>query len=649
VGISVYIFISITLWSVTNTSLALILGSIGFLNLPTIVLVELILATLGSVLLLSSKEDFVLVEFKHALSEHHNVFIIILILLSLVAVALLQDLMLTTIKEHDSTFYHLPSIATWYQTGQFRTLEMIGENQYFTYSWEALCSLFVFAYRGDFLVALPNLVAWVLLGLSIYIVARLLGAERTHGLIATSLVLTLPNVLQKVNNLQIDLALAASFAAGCCAALLFAKHRQPIYLLLLLASIGMVAGIKPTGLVYGLLAAFVFFIANFKASQSGGSSFAKRRTRVCTFIGALLLVFIGGFWYVKNLVEAGNPFGLYQVKLLGFELFDGPIKTSQYTTKSLAGNFDPLQWEYWKILWTQTYRYLALPFLALVLMSALSPLLLFRADNRSVKTRILTVLSFSIVLLAVYWFTPYSAGLHAYMDPGQINENVGRSTFRYAFPFFASLGVTAALMATATAASRVIIALPAILASASFLSLHGRLTTVLIAVGLLWAVISGLSLTQSLRRLWSRRAIRVAVTAVIITAAIAILPLARKVREQSTNRWFWGIHEYLDTNLQEGEPVGMVSSRKFYGLYGKRLDITVKYLPPEIDSADAWIEKLRSEGVRVIGYGPIGGVTKTGIEYKWLEDPNGRFERVLGQDPTHQMLLYKLKDEDIAD
>ena len=102
-------------------------------------------------------------------------------------------------------------------------------------------------------------------------------------------------------------------------------------------------------------------------------------------------------------------------------------------------------------------------------------------------------------------------------------------------------------------------------------------------------------------------------------------------------------------DVEKGEPVGMVSSRKFYGLYVKRLDVNVKFLPPESDSVEECVNKLRSQGVRLIGFGPIGGVTKAGMEFEWLQDPHGYFERVLGQNPTHQMLLYKLKDESITD
>src|SRR5439155_1212272 len=90
---------------------------------------------------------------------------------------LLIRLATTPITDHDSLAYHLPAMAGWYQAHALVTPGPVGASRYaaqvgrYPFDWEVLCTLFLLPFREDFLVAFPNLIAWLIFGLATYLVA----------------------------------------------------------------------------------------------------------------------------------------------------------------------------------------------------------------------------------------------------------------------------------------------------------------------------------------------------------------------------------------------------------------------------------------------------------------------------------------------
>ena len=89
---------------------------------------------------------------------------------------------------------------------------------------------------------MPNLVAWLLLGLAVYRLGATLGA-RVHGLAAAALLLTVPLVVWHVPSQHI-VHLAAFFLAGLYLGADYARTRSAVSLALALAATGVLLGVK---------------------------------------------------------------------------------------------------------------------------------------------------------------------------------------------------------------------------------------------------------------------------------------------------------------------------------------------------------------------------------------------------------------------
>src|SRR5437667_6894993 len=133
----------------------------------------------------------------------------LLVVAAIMALSLLARVAMTPISDVDSLGYHLPAMATWYQHGSFVELEGFSFVARYPFSWEVLSGLFAMPFREDFLVAAPNLVAWSVFGLSIFLVSLVLGARRPEALTAALLALGMPIVREQMTTMHVDLALGA--------------------------------------------------------------------------------------------------------------------------------------------------------------------------------------------------------------------------------------------------------------------------------------------------------------------------------------------------------------------------------------------------------------------------------------------------------
>lgn len=91
--------------------------------------------------------------------------------------------------------------------------------------------------------------------MAIYLLSRCIGAGRIQSFAASSLVLTLPIVIENVNTMHTDLPMAAFFLSGAYFLLVYHRSRTCEDLAWLLASIGVLCGIKTSGLGYAAVLA----------------------------------------------------------------------------------------------------------------------------------------------------------------------------------------------------------------------------------------------------------------------------------------------------------------------------------------------------------------------------------------------------------
>ncbi len=704
----------LTIWSLIQVSLCLVLGAFHTLRLHTVISLEILLFL---VCLLGLWKLQVL-PFKAALRKALNfdfkaskLELLMLGALALVGLFLLKALTTQPNTDYDSLWFHLPAIARWYQAGSLTLLDPAGnwifehpDAKFYPYNWHLLSVLFVMPFQEDFLVILPSLIAWVLLGSSIYLVSIEFGATQLNSIAGAALVLTTPMLLTHVNTVRADLPLAAFFIVGLFLAVSYHRSRCPLYLGLFLASLGMLTGIKTPGIIYGLLLTVMLTLLELKLhlGHRDGSAF-KTQSRLlvsCVTIGAVTCLFLGSFWYIRNFSELQNQLAsLFAIKVASIDasmlpgasfdsLFQG-ISKLQKTT--LTDQFDPTNLSHWRTLGIQVVARLQLPFLALLLQAMLLPIALMRNQNKIKRTTLIFLSALLFLTAFLYWNTPYSSGTSGYYS-SQLSPLLGNN-MRYGYPFLGMLGVVAAVTATAFSLSgRLITAIVVVssilgVISASIFDLAARQNFT--GNRIIWggkliddAGLASNTVTNYLSKLLEHSLSSLASSLLILAGLLAVLvPLAmitnaktslsrkqffcngkmlliflllclgilttitwsaRAERDLQRAEIYQGLYAFLDQSVKS-EKLAYFSSFRSYLFYGTALNRQVLHVPLlGADQSAQWLSHLRENQIGFVAAGPgIKAPTEAAL-LQLVKDENV-MSPVFGHDVRNEPVFYRLR------
>ena len=665
----------LTSWLIAQTVISLTLGSLNILRLNVVLAVEISL-------FISSL--FIWVVYKHyntsrrsnatfrittPLSLADRIILLLCAALGLVFVYLVATRVSQTF---DALAYHLPPIAEWYRTGSFSMpdlfrflhnlitehkfgwIELMGaESTRYTYDWEALCTLFTLPYKNDFLVAFPNLVVCTVLGLAIYSISRTRGSLRTNSLAAMLMALSIPIIrIDHINAIMVDLPVAAFFTASLAFVDLYYYTRQPLYAILLVPSLAMLVGVKTSGIAYALIVIgyTVYVILSIRTNNHNcGTKSSSRHhiffTASALVVSCLIGCFLGGYWYIRNMKEIGNPLGYIRVSIDGLTLFNGPMLPSQLARTTMASLFNPLRLDHWKIISQAVFTQFGFPFLITFLITLLSLISLFRKNSVVGTRNVIVVFCLTLGAGILYILTPYSG------DDGtrnwQLTPWIGQA-LRYAISFTSLMAVTSAVGMTSLGLSSWMTVLLSLIAVGSSLDDADSAKLYLFALGLSIVVFSTITFIKykmnQVGRQWCIP-FRLFLTVTILCFAILISYYAQVDRAKNRIATYGGLGEYISSNLPPNTLIGFTLSYRSYLFSGEDLQYQVLYTPSMTNRLSDWVTMLHKRDVNFLAIGPLRTEWLSNSEVAWLEDPNGPFKRIFGPDPRKLSFpaLYKLK------
>jgi len=209
--------------------------------------------------------------------------------------------------EYDTIWYHLPFAARFVQDGWVVRPHYVGSqpNSFLPAGSELIHTAGMLAFSSDLLSPIVNIGWAAVLLLGAWCIGRPFGAAAA-SLIAAAVVLALPIVVvTQPGSAQSDIAALALFTAAV--AFVVADQNSPRLALLGAAAAGLAMSTKPT------------LIAPSLALAAGAVAIAAPRRRVLA-AWTLGLLATGAFWYVRNLVYAGNPLPWFDVTVAGIAL-----------------------------------------------------------------------------------------------------------------------------------------------------------------------------------------------------------------------------------------------------------------------------------------------------------------------------------------
>jgi hypothetical protein len=470
---------------------------------------------------------------------------------------------------------------------------------------------------------------------------------------AASLALTAPIVGPHVNTMQVDLALVAFVVAALYVGLRYVRLGSGAYLGLFLAAMGLAASVKTSGLIYAALLMLVVVAGRISARAARRAPQDARGSaplfeRAAAVLGAWLALYIGGFWYLRNWLEVGNPLGPIAIRLGGLINLPGTYDQDHFRRTTLLSVFQPLSYTDWKILFGQIWEQFSFAMLlfCLLVLAALVSLPLRR--RTPAPWPLLGLLAFAGVAWCLHIITPYSGDngtggwvVHA----GWIGQSL-----RFAFPFWATTAAAAAVAATMLGVWPVALAGLAVAGIATgFLELRMIYllpVPVAIVFWIVTACLPGWSRAR-IRSARSRRALSVAIAVLGLVAVTAGAFAARQERDRRRRAAYGGIQHYIDKHVRPDEVIGHFMNTQSYLLYGRDLSRRVVYIPLKSLDRNEWLDYLEEQQITVIAVGPFAshrqGEARDILEF--FEKGPMPVVRVVGSDFSQFTCLYRFAKE----
>lgn len=321
--------------------------------------------------------------------------------------------------EYDNLAYHLPFVVEWFHTGnlwQVYYSAYAGPLGYYPSNYELLALWNLFPFGNDLMLNLLNLPVFMLLPFALYYLARKLRVSHKPALMVVLLFLMLPVTLRQLGTPLVDLFFCYTFILGLIFLREYASSRRMRDLGLAGLALGLFAGTKYLGLVYSL-PLIAFAIAWTVGIYRKQLSRAMRHIGV--FIGSMLAT--GGFFYLRNLVDTGNPVFPTDVTVFGHTILKGYGNiTGNLVETSLVNNVPVLK--PFAYFFDRAFVMVGAPGI-LLMICLLTFLLVFlyylvhagitRHKNADKQRTELLVVSSIILLLMIfytvgYWYSPYS-------------------------------------------------------------------------------------------------------------------------------------------------------------------------------------------------------------------------------------------------
>ncbi|WP_333315890.1 hypothetical protein [Microcoleus sp. D3_18a_C4] len=359
---------------------------------------------------------------------------------------------------------------------------------------------------------------------------------------------------------------------------------------------------------------------------------------------------------------------------------------------TLAAQFNPTNISHWQTVGLQIIIRLQLPFLAIALQVLAAPLVFIQGKARIINQNNIIL----IILLAstgiLYLITPYTSGT-AGDSIGKLSPLLGFN-LRYGFPFLSVLAIAAAATATRIKTPNLVVLIVVLVSglfgitsntlfdyikNASFtgdsivwgsllidnfksnpreaINTIGKIlgpswpdilpspifyiVSVTLAA-ILWKINPGL---EWLNHLFPTRKKSIYIVIIGVCIGLIVIGNWREKRDFARTELYRGIYEYIDKNTVPDERIGFFLSSRSYLFYGRNLDRQVLYVPFRADRLSEWIDNLRRNKIRTVGFGPLTGTNAaTRKALSWLTSAEGPLQPVFGKNFNTEPVLYRLKN-----
>jgi len=229
----------------------------------------------------------------------------------------------------DSIGYHFSFAVEWLKQGNLNTPIVVLDDPcppYYPINGSLFYLWLIFPFKSAYLADLGQFPFFIIAALSVYGISRKIGLSRNLSFYGSALFMLIPNFFKQLQIGYVDIMVASLFLV-CVNFLLVLQNNFSLQNVLIYSlSLGLLIGTKTLALPYSLLLIVPFMAIWLKNNN-------KIRTG---FIFTLCILVFGGFSYLRNFIETGNPIYPLGLKLFDLHIFRGVIDKSSFTSRFIS-------------------------------------------------------------------------------------------------------------------------------------------------------------------------------------------------------------------------------------------------------------------------------------------------------------------------
>jgi len=234
----------------------------------------------------------------------------------------------------DNLNYHFTFPVEWMKHGNLDNPIVVSDDpapSYYPINAGLIFLWFIFPLKNVFLADLVSFPFLLLSGILVYKITREFGLGRKLSFFSMFLFMLTPNVFKQIEVAYIDIIVCAFYLGGLYFILRLKENFKFTYFLFAALSLGLLIGTKTLALVYSLTLLFpLIFLCIFYG-----------RKRRWLYLAALIfvLVILGGFSYIRNLIITGNPMYPVDIVVFGKTIFKGVIDRASYSAHFVPDDY----------------------------------------------------------------------------------------------------------------------------------------------------------------------------------------------------------------------------------------------------------------------------------------------------------------------
>ncbi len=232
----------------------------------------------------------------------------------------------------DSLNYHFTFAVEWLKHGNLEVPITVFDDpspSYYPINGSLVFLWLMWPLKSVFLADMGQVPFYAAAFVALFSLGRKLMHDDRSALVAACLFTLIPNYFKQLSVAYVDVMVAAFFLIALT--FIFSVRERPSVAAVLCAgcATGLMVGTKTPALLYAVLlaVAFVFCIA-------GGA----RKALFLSLFGACVVAF-GGFSYLRNALQTGNPFYPMELAIGGKALFRGVMEQSLYRVHFLPSDY----------------------------------------------------------------------------------------------------------------------------------------------------------------------------------------------------------------------------------------------------------------------------------------------------------------------